>query len=286
MGYGFRNIVVAIAIMVVAASCIPDPLELDNVPKLQQKIVVSSQLVPGQVVAVRLTRSLGALEANDSSDPEQLLDEIVIQDAFVEVRRNGEETAYPLEYLGNGLYGTSSIPLEEGMRYTLFVNSATAGSVTATATVKRSVKFARVDAVIAITGRDTLAQVTYDVVDQPGTNWYMITGQRITKSSLERGIINPRVTTKFLNEQDFTDGRKSDTFKVLFDEVQRGDTISVALANIDKDYYDFMKLREDTRFSLAAALGEPINYPTNVEGGLGFFNLFVPDVHMIILKKE
>ena len=78
---------------------------------------------------------------------------------------------------------------------------------------------------------------------------------------------------------------KSDAFRILFDEVEPGDTLAVMLSNVEEDYYNFMKLREDTRFGLAAAIGEPINYPSNVEGGLGFFSLYAPDVRVFILEN-
>ncbi len=45
-----------------------------------------------------------------------------------------------------------------------------------------------------------------------------------------------------------------------------------------------MELRQDNRFSLVEFLGEPINYPTNVVGGKGFFNLYIPDIRTFVLE--
>ena len=63
-----------------------------------------------------------------------------------------------------------------------------------------------------------------------------------------------------------------------------GDTIAVSISNINKDYYDFMQLRLDNRFSFVEYLSEPINYPSNVKGGKGFFNLYVPDIRLFVLE--
>lgn len=263
-------------------SCIPDPLDVHGVPKLEEKIVVSSQMIPDQAVAILLTKSIGALDASDNSDPTALLNQIVIADATVRLEGNGQSVTFT--YLGTGIYGVVSMPLVAGQSYTLYVDSPTSGSVKATTTVKPFVSFQDVAADIAYIGRDTLADISYTFKDVSGSNWYMVNAQHVTRDNFEERVLNPRVTTKMLDDAAFEDGVKSDNFKILWDEVKPGDTLAVTLSNIDKDYYDFMKLREDTRFGLAQALGEPINYPSNIEGGLGFFNLYVPDVRVFTLE--
>ena len=284
MGSGFKNIILsAIIAMMMLGSCLPDPLDIHDIPQLEQKIVVSSQMLAGQAVAVLLTKSIGALDANEHSDPQALLDQIVVADAVVRIEHNGE--SYPLTYAGNGVYGIITMPLVTGDSYTLFVDSPTAGSVKATTTVKPSVRFASVNAKMYITGRDTLADISYTINDAAGKNWYMLNAQHLTRDAFEDRILNPRVTTKMLDDVDFEGKVRSDDFKILFDEVEPGDTLAVMLSNVEEDYFKFMKLREDTRFGLAAAIGEPINYPTNVEGGLGFFNLFVPDIRVFTLEE-
>ena len=35
---------------------------------------------------------------------------------------------------------------------------------------------------------------------------------------------------------------------------------------------------------LVEFLGEPINYPSNVKGGKGFFNLYIPDFRIFVLE--
>lgn len=284
MGSGSKNIIaVALISSMIAVSCLPDPLQVHDVPQLQQKIVVSSQMTSEQTLAILLTKSIGALDASDDSDPLGLLDQIAITDAEVHIEGNGK--SFTLNYLGYGVYTSDTIPLLVDETYTLFVVSPTAGSVKSTTTVKSLIEFSEVTAEMYISGRDTLANISYKFNDHAGKNWYMINGQHITRANLQERVINPRVTTKMIDDAEFEGGEKSDSFKILFDEVEPGDTLAVSLSNINKDYYDFMKLRGDTSFGLAAALGEPINYPANVEGGLGFFNLYVPDVRTFILEE-
>jgi hypothetical protein len=266
------------------SACIPDPLEITNVPQLDSQIVVSSQMIPNFAVAVLLTKSVGALDASDDSDPQALLDQILIDDAAVRIEGNG--SSIQLQYLNNGIYGVAGANLVAGQTYTLYVNSPSMGTVQATTTVKPLIRFQDIQPSIYITGRDTLAQIDYTLADPAGKNWYVMTAQHVSQKNLNERLLNPWVTTKLVDDASFEGGTKTDYFRILFDEVEPGDTLAVLLSNVDKDYYDFMTIREDTRFGLASYLGEPINYPTNVEGGLGFFNLYVPDVRVFVLDEE
>jgi hypothetical protein len=63
-----------------------------------------------------------------------------------------------------------------------------------------------------------------------------------------------------------------------------GDTIAVSLSNINEEYYRFMKLRIDNRLSFVEFISEPVNYPSNVIGGKGYFNLYLPDVHFFVFE--
>ena len=284
---GFKHIAgfftACIFMMGMITSCLPDPLEVKNVPQVDQKIVVSSQLIPDTGVFILLTKSIGALDASDDSDPRILLAQIIIEDAEVHIESNGK--SYPLSYAGNGVYTTASMDVVAEAEYTLFVNSPTFGSVKATTKVKPLVQFTDITTEMYIAGRDTLANINYSFSDGLEKNWYMINAQHITTENLEDRILDPRVTTKMLDDAEFNGESKSDNFRILFDEVKPGDTISIILSNVNEDYYKYMKLREDTRFGLAAALGEPINYPSNVEGGLGFFNLYVADIRVFTLPE-
>lgn len=271
-----------IAVGALMMSCIPDPLEVTDIPSNTPKIVVSSQLIPGQVVAVLLTKSIGALDANDNSDPQLLLNQIAITDATVFLE--SEFGKNNLTSLGNGLYGLAGATLSPGYPYTLHVISPSMGEVTATTVVKSQVRFRNVSARLYPAGRDTLAEVDYGLRDPLGINYYMINAQHLSGENLQERLLNPNLTTLLVDDSQFEGGIKEDNFKVLSRRLREGDTLAVFLANINKDYYDFMQLRVDTRFGFVDFVGEPVNYPSNVNGGLGFFNLYVPDVRFFILR--
>jgi Domain of unknown function (DUF4249) len=73
-------------------------------------------------------------------------------------------------------------------------------------------------------------------------------------------------------------------FKVLFRKFSKGDTVAVFLSNISEEYYAFLKARNDRRYNLSAFASEPLNFNSNVKGGLGYFNLHVPDARIFVLE--
>lgn len=265
-------------------SCLPDPLEVKGIPTLKPQIVVSSQILGDQSLVVMLTRSFGALDASDDSDPEALLNQIGISDAFVTL--TGPDGIDTLTMIETGIYGGLTNALQEGEAYTLYVKSTTLGEVTATTVVKQRILFDAVDATLYYNGfDDTLAQVNYAITDPPGKNYYMLNVQRYREENRTEQLLNPRAFTKLVTDEAFEGQTHAEQFRVFPTDFSEGDTVAVFLSNISKEYHDFIKLRIDNRFSFVEFLGEPVNYPSNVQGGKGFFNLYLPDVRLFTLSE-
>jgi hypothetical protein len=278
------TILYLIAAAALMTSCLPDPLEVKNIPTVKPEIVVSSQIIPEQGLVVLLTKTIGALDASNESDPQDLLNEIAVRDAVVTLEsQNGE---FDLDSLGNGLYGGIQIPFVAGEQYTLKIKSATLGEVEATTTVLPQVQFDFVDAQLYYNGfNDTLAQITYAIQDPASENYYMVNVQEVEREDAVENLINPRAFTVLIDDKSFNATRFGETFRVFPRDYQPGDTIAVSISNISDEYFRFVKLRLDNRFSFVEFLGEPVNYPSNVIGGRGFFNLYVPDVRIFILEE-
>lgn len=268
---------------VVAVSCLPDPLEIGSVPRARPEIVVSSQIIPGQSLVVLLTTTFGALEGSGSSDPQQLLDMIAVNDATVILQ--GPLVTDTLQFLGNGLYGGVSIPFQPGDQYELDVSSDEYGSVHATTDVRRRVGFENIAADLFYNGYDdTLVQITYTFVDPSENNYYMINVQEIERSDISENLLNPRAFTKLIDDREFNGQSYGERFRVFPRDYRPGDSIAVTLSNISEEYFRFMQLRIDNRFSFVEFVSEPVNYSSNVDGGRGFFNLYTPDVRFFVLE--
>jgi Domain of unknown function (DUF4249) len=263
--------------------CLPDPLEVKGIPVIKPHIVVSTQLVPDQSLVVLLTKSFGALDGNQNTDPELLIAQIAVTDAIVSViGPNGVDT---LQNLENGFYGGINFVFEEGDQYELKVNSTSLGEVRATSKVLPQVDFDEVMAELSFNGfDDTLVSVTYKALDPIGKNQYMLNVKRVKSDQLLADVLNPEGFMKLETDDEFEGQQFGGSFRAFPRDYQTGDTVAVSLSNISEGYYRFLKLREDNRFSFVAFLGEPVNYPSNVEGGLGYFNLFVPAVRVFVLE--
>ena len=276
-----RYLVLASALCCALVSCLPDPLEVKSVPDQAVQIVVSSQIIPDQSVVVLLTRTFGALDAGDNSDPFALLDLIAVNDAVVTIEGpHGRDT---LNSLGNGLYGDVVVPFEAGDQYDLHIKSDELGEAHATTVVQSRVAFANIDADLFYNGfNDTLAQITYSLDDSAERNFYMINVQEVEREDFIENLLNPRAFTVLLTDDGFNGRFFEERFRVFPRDYQPGDTIAVSLSNISEQYYEFMKLRIDNRFSIVELVSEPVNYPSNVVGGKGYFNLYLPDARFFV----
>lgn len=289
MDFRFKNLFGQITLMtsvvMMMLSCVPDPLPVKGIPSVKTELVVASQIVPDQSLAVMLTRTFGALEGSDNSDPEELFRQIAVNDALVLLHGPaGTDTLFQVE---DGIYGGVVIPFVEGEQFTLEVRDTPYGAITATTTVMGAIAFEEVDASLFFNGfDDTLAQINYSLIDPPGQNYYMINVQEVESEDVTENLLNPRAFTRLVDDASFDGRAYSEQFRVVPRDYSPGDTIAVSLSNINQEYYDFLKLRADNRFSIIEYLSEPVNYPSNVIGGKGFFNLYIPDVRVFVLEAD
>jgi hypothetical protein len=271
-----------VSIALLFFSCVPDPLPVDNLPQLKPKIVIASQIIPDQGLVVLLTRSIGALDAGDQSNPQNLLEQILINDALITLHY--ADKIDTLTQLSNGLYGGITIQWLSGIIYELRVKSAELGEVSAMTKVPEPVPFKTAAARLYITEFDSLAEVSYSLQDPEGENFYMVNVQKFSTTQLLGSLLNPDVFTHLKDDASFDGQLYHEQFRVFFRDFSKDDTVSVFLSNVQKDYYQFLKLRNDNRYGFADFASEPLNYSSNVKGGLGYFNLHVPDVRLFVMQ--
>ncbi len=265
-----------------ASGCIPDPLAVDDIVQLKPKIVVSTQIVPGGALVVLVTKSIGALDAGRGSDPQELISQIALDSAKVWLTREGRIDSLP--DLGNGLYGNINLDLQANRDYTLHIRTKELGEVSAVAQLKTQVPFQTVDAKLYTSIYDSAALVNYSLQDPNGPNWYMINVQKYSQKNDINSYLNPRVYTRLLRDS-INDGKIiKEEFRVLFRKFSKGDTVAVFLSNISQEYYGFLKLRNDRRYNFSAFASEPLNFNSNVKGGLGYFNLHLPDLRVFVME--
>lgn len=266
----------------VLISCVPEPLDVEQLDFPETKIVVSSMILPDRSVAVLLTTSIGALEASQESDPRKLIGDIAINDADVTLTIN--DSVYRLNLLQDGVYQGIGIPLVAGRECHLRVASNEYGVVTASTIVQAPIYFDTVNAIPYVNEyNDYWAQVSYTIKDPPAPNYYLLNVQEAKRKDLVENILKPEAYTRQVEDKGFDAGEFSEQFRAMNKKFYPGDSIEVSLSNVSLDYFNYVTLRLENKLDLVEVFSEPIYYPTNVKGGRGFFTLHLTDARVIVL---
>jgi len=276
------GLVIAMTLTSLLMSCIPEPLEVDDLEFPKTQIVVSSLILPDNSVAVLLTRSIGALEASKESDPRDLISEIAINDAEVTIAVN--DSVYPLTLLQDGVYQALRIPLVPGRECHLKVVSRSLGIVTASTIVQAPIYF---DTVLVEPYRNEndeyWAQVSYTIKDPPSPNYYLLNVQTARRQDMIDNILKPEAYTRQVDDKTFDAQEYSEMFRAMHKNFLPGDSLEISLSNVSVDYFNYVRLRLENQLELVEVFSEPIYYPTNIRGGRGFFTLHLTDVRVIVL---
>lgn len=266
----------------ITVSCVPEPLDVDDLDFPETEIVVSSMILPDRSVAVLLTKSIGALEASEDSDPRKLISEIAINDALVTLRVN--DAVYRLDLIQDGVYQGIGIPLVAGGECHLKAVSAKYGEVTASTVVQAPIFFDTVNAEPYINEYNNYwAQVSYTIKDPPAPNYYLLNVQEAKRKNIVENILKPEAYTRQMEDKTFDSGEFSEEFRAMNKNFYPGDSIEVSLSNVSRDYFNYVTLRLENKLDLVEVFSEPIYYPTNVRGGRGFFTLHLTDVRVVVL---
>jgi hypothetical protein len=278
----FYGSVIAVIAALGFSSCMPDPLDVDDLNLPGTRIVVSSLILPDNSVAVLLTKSIGALEASDDSDPRDLIPKIAINDAVVTITVN--DSIYYMKLLQDGVYQGIGIPLVPGRECHLNVVSGSLGTVTASTVVQAPIYFDTVTAEPYINEyNDYWAQVTYTIKDPPAPNYYLLNVQKAKRKDLVENILKPDAYTRQVEDKTFDAQEFSEMFRAMHKNFYPGDSIEVSLSNVSLDYFNYVTLRLENQLELVEVFSEPIYYPTNIQGGRGFFTLHLTDVRVVVL---
>lgn len=283
------------------ASCIPEPVDLE-IPQAEPKLVVASQMIFDQILLVQVSRSFGALEfSEEQSDTlnQELLNQILVDSArVVLISYNQTDT---LIGVGSGLYLGLNTELIAGQTYQLSVyDSVTEELVFAESEVLPQAELNELDYSFSFDSitfqdtvfRDTALAVSIGFDDFLDENYYMVNMYRVsldTANNNLEGLASTLIgdggnTTFALTDQLYTEQTIRDT--LVTTQFRPGDTVAVALSHISPTYYQYLSTRSRSAGSIfVSLLGEPVSYPSNVDGGYGMFNLHLPNIRFLILRE-
>lgn len=274
------------------SSCIPKPLDIKIDPP-KPKLVVSSQIVPGTIMFVALTKSFSALSttAHKDSLSNNYVDSIVTNNAFVTVTHSGKIDT--LHMLVPGIYASLDTLIDNYGTYTLYAKDPARNlEVRATTTLLPQVLFDTIIPKVDKGPKDTIVGVDFTFTDLPGVDNYYVVSYFLKRSGGSSNIdinnyfnrgSNQLTAMDIFSDKTFT--QPSFTYSRKFEGlVKATDTVAVVLSNISKGYYEFLTAYQRAGGWFNQLSGEPINYPTNVEGGYGYFNAYYNDYRIFYLK--
>ncbi len=295
-----KKIILTVAVLTSLASCMPKEKSI-KIDDFSQKLTVNSQVIPGDIMLVALTRSFSLLDnrysksADSTKISEDLMKELLVEDALVTI--SYQDKVDTLVMLSPGLYAGIQIPQNANELYTLNVNDNKKNMhVVAQSTMLEKVELKTVNCYMK---GDTL-KVDYTFDDPAQRNNYMLNvyynpnGSGIGSANPSNWDVsnfltqgNTYASYATLSDQNFESSSVHGTMNIPdFDDANISDTLIVSLSNISEDYYNYLSLRTKAgKNVLTQVFGEPINYPSNVQGGLGFFLTHSPDPKLFIMNK-
>lgn len=295
------------------AGC-PNDVDVE-IPQMEPKLVVASQVIPNVLIAVNLSKTFGSLDfgAQDTnmtdSASQALLNSLFVNGAIVTVSYLDQiDTLLPIDTT-SGTYVSLFTPAYINETYTLRAKDRKTGlEIIAQSTmlpamsltdVTHAIRFdttrLQVAGAIDTMVIDTVTRFDFAFQDIPEAGFFMINVYKISTAgggtSIGGGLFNGLTPgtgsayeqTRLYTDALLTSGAVADSavYSNLFGP---GDTVAVSLSAISKPYYDFLVKRKKAGNLLQSFLNEPTNYPTNVEGGYGFFNITNPTVKTLILQ--
>tara|TARA_B100001173_G_C15998847_1_gene552503 strand:- start:197 stop:1069 length:873 start_codon:yes stop_codon:yes gene_type:complete len=286
-----RNICFTIIVLNVFLSCRPQPLDI-QLDRYEPDIVVASQIVPNYVMMVGLTRSFTVLSnaGYDSEGDAQTFSNLLIDSALVTVMsESGIDTLY---MLSPGLFASVNELEETGGSYYLRVVDYDLNKVVeATSTMKENVPLNKVVPSLHIEEGDTTIDIYLKFKDIPNqSNFYVLSvySRNSNKGGLDVNAFFKNGSNN-IEYQELIDDKdqNGDMIERSFNlsSISTDDSLMVLLSNISEGYFSFLESRERSGNPLSEITNEPVNYPSNVNRGLGYFNTHYPSIRFFDLKE-
>ncbi|MDB4088291.1 DUF4249 domain-containing protein [Flavobacteriales bacterium] len=281
------NIIIVIIGSLLFLNCRPEPIDID-LPQAEKKLVISSQVIPGSIMLVTVSRSMDTKGFNIDEDSisQDILNQLLVDSGIVTISYNGiSDTLFSAPGIP-GVFLSISTPQILNTTYNLYAKDYNTGmEVTSSAFMLPQVSLNSASASIDTSGVFDITNVNYEFTDPQGEdNWYMVNfyAQKDSNSSGGGFDLNENESvlkeTIILKDKDFSSSIYSGSHQ-LSDWNQ--DSIAVSISNISKGYYDYLTARLRSGGLFASISREPVNHPTNIIGGYGFFTTHKPSIIIV-----
>lgn len=288
-----KNILYSLIVLLIfaASSCTPEPIDIE-VPQAPVKPVLASQfyydsITEQNAIVFTLSKSMSALDGRRPTIDSNgfIIDyDLLIGGAQITVTLGNDE--YICQEGEKGMYYAFNVVLNNYSTCKVDVKDAAGNSIlNATSIAMPEISFSSVGLITEQQNK----YVTYTIQDNPSEqNWYLV--NYFTKQKQDSGSYSdPKYIAKRLTEQKLDFDLYTDTdFKNGALQVKRYlgqsgfDTIAVAVSSITNGYYNFLSAQKKYGLLVNQIKGEVINFPTNINNGLGYFTVHQPKLTILV----
>lgn len=288
MKYPFFSI---LAMALLFGACNPDPIEID-IQTADVRPVVATQFyndtITGQsAVVIALSKSFAPhLKRNISVDSLGLhMDTSLLIGGAKVILKAGRST-YVCEELDKGFYYAWNVQLNQGDACLLEVKNQENEVLVKSQTVAMpEMRFEQV----YLSKQEQKKYLHYRLADRPGKNWYVVNYLTRQKQDTAVNYQDPAYIAKQLTAQklnfdlftssDFTSGRL-EVKKYL--GTSGFDTVAIAVSQISESYFHFLTAQKNYSKFINQVKAEVVYFPTNIEGGYGFFSMHQPKLEILL----
>lgn len=277
-----------LTMLVMVTSCRPKPIDIE-LEQAPVKLVISSQIVPNALTIITVSKSFGALESSDNADSNSntFVDQLMVKDAKISISYNNIKDDLIKIPDAPGIYASFTTPHIVNTEYTLEVYDPETGmSVSAKATMLKTIPFDSLRAERGV-GEDSNNVIVHLAFTDPTDeiNWYLLNFYTTGQDTSQQGSLFEKQTASevsvLLSDLDFENSIVSGQ-KTMYN--WSSDTVFASISNISQGYYDYLLARKKSGGIVSSMLSEPISYPSNINGGYGFFTTHFPDIQMVIVE--
>ncbi|MFV1882959.1 MAG: DUF4249 family protein [Balneola sp.] len=275
-------------------SCSIESLPI-SVEPAEEQIAVASLIGPEETFFVVLSRSFSALSAEDVNDlTNGAIDRLFLDRALVTLEYEGVTDTLEKVFDINGLYGTELQTFEDFQMLSLSVfDSSTSETISAQSMLLPQIEIDSVTVTRDPDGFDDSAILTYNIIDRPEDNFFVVQAYQLTDSdtsssgSTQNGFFFNN-DTFLIYEELVTDLGVSEDGVIRKEEFisfsSPVDSALVVITNISEGYYRFLEARRRSGGVISSLANEPVNHPTNVENGVGYFSAHRPWATLVIVE--
>jgi hypothetical protein len=275
---------IALAILALA-SCRPKPIDIE-VPQKGGQLSISSTCVDAHTVYVSASYSVSSMmrvvDTSTLGDAPGIPRELLIDSAIVTLQAAGRP-ADTLRKLSPGIYGRRDLELQPGLAYTLTVRDFDKGHIaTGTTTYLPAPSIDSMAPSRTPGATDTLSKLHLKLSNVSAGSYYFVSYNTV-RNAREHAIplpmngealnlFAPKQLALFTGEEAVAGQLR----QAITLQVAPTDTVYVQVGEIDRAYYNYLAAYKRSGALINQLTGEPINLPTNIYTGFGYFSLYQP----------